>query len=112
MKGLNKDERNLIYGKLTIIERELLLIAHNPQYPTELLNNSSFTVYCAKHRFLELLEWVESRGSPWRVEYFNAVEMTHFFRCACGITYHHIHPIDTSTRFIITRTDNPKSSAQ
>lgn len=111
MEGLNKDERNIIYGKLTNIERELWFIAHNPKYPTELFKNSSFTIYCAKNRFLELLIWAESCGSLWRVEYFNCDNMPHFFRCSCNNAYH-VHPIDRSTRFIITRIDNPKSSAQ
>jgi hypothetical protein len=124
MKSFHKDVRKIIYGKLTNIERELLLVAHDPNYSIDF--NSSFTMYCAIRRYSELLEWAESRESPWRVKYYvpayGKKGYAGYLKCYCDDDPHiHIGPRmfscieywdNTSTRFIVTRIDNPKSSAQ
>lgn len=58
---LTKDERKLIYSKLTLLEFITIQMAYNSQYrPT-----TNITNLCAFHGYLELLKWAIDAGFPW-----------------------------------------------
>lgn len=57
---LNRDERKLIYSKLTQIEWMVSKYAHGLPF----LPNEEFAIYCASYGYLELLQWGMSMYIP------------------------------------------------